>query len=316
DGAVIGLIVEDGRRFKANKGVVMCCGGFESDPGMLFDSTGVKGAFPAAGMGNTGDGHRACAKVGAGMWHMHCVSGFWETTRSLDNTRFLQFGPGEGSGPGNYTKDRGITVGMNGQRFYMDWDANTSGGLYPMGSDLTVNIGYRHGYTQWGGQWGPMRMPETAWFVFDANALANGAVPTDLSADPVADGFAYVSDTIEGLAEQCGVPADELANTVAVWNQFCADGEDLAFHRPANTLTEVVTPPFYAVRCAPHFLNTNGGPARSAKGEVLDAFGAPIPGLYSAGEFGSIWGALYQAAGNLAECCAFGRISARSALGR
>ena len=53
---------------------------------------------------------------------------------------------------------------------------------------------------------------------------------------------------------------------------------------------------------------------RSAKGEILDYDGNPIPGLYSAGEFGSIWGHYYEGGGNVAECLVFGRISAQNAL--
>ena len=76
----------------------------------------------------------------------------------------------------------------------------------------------------------------------------------------------------------------------------------------------MATPPFYAQLCCPSFLNTDGGPVRSAQGEILDPDGKPIPGLYSAGEFGSVWSGVYQGGGNIAECLIFGRISARSAI--
>ena len=36
---------------------------------------------------------------------------------------------------------------------------------------------------------------------------------------------------------------------------------------------------------------------------------------HAAGEFGSVWGYLYQGCGNVAECLVFGRIAARSVLG-
>jgi hypothetical protein len=35
--------------------------------------------------------------------------------------------------------------------------------------------------------------------------------------------------------------------------------------------------------------NTQGGPAGGAAGEVIGTGGTPIPGLFSAGELGSIW---------------------------
>lgn len=42
----------------------------------------------------------------------------------------------------------------------------------------------------------------------------------------------------------------------------------------------------------------------------------PIENLYSAGEFGSIWGNMYQGTGNIGECVVFGRIAARNAMAK
>ena len=64
----------------------------------------------------------------------------------------------------------------------------------------------------------------------------------------------------------------------------------------------------------PCLLNTQGGPRRNARAEVLDVHGQPIPGLYSAGELGSMWGQLYPGAGNIGEALVTGQIAARSAL--
>jgi predicted oxidoreductase len=101
------------------------------------------------------------------------------------------------------------------------------------------------------------------------------------------------------------------------------------FHRPLNApksdnpaYKELVTavwstpieqPPFYALELYPTLLNTQGGPRRNTKSEILDAFGAPIPRLYSAGELGSMWGIIYQGAGNIGECFAYGRIAGKNA---
>ena len=53
----------------------------------------------------------------------------------------------------------------------------------------------------------------------------------------------------------------------------------------------------------------------SRKYEVLGVDGEPIPHLYSAGELGGICAFQYNSGGNLGECLAFGRISARNCLG-
>ena len=305
---VVGVVAA-GKRYKANRGVIMCTGGFESDPLMMFTHTGVEGAKPLAAAGNTGDGHRACMKVGADFWHMNGGAQFWMTLRDLDDTRFasvlFSF----------TTKANGITVGVNGRRFYNDYDGcNLYSGYAEPLSDISLNPGYRHGITNFGGRYTHLPLPPKGWFIFDQAGLEAGAFPTSVSEDIVADGWAYVADTLEELAEQCGVPADELVKTVDLWNHWCEIGEDLAFYRPSDTLTPVAQGPFYAIMCIPTLLNTDGGPVRSAKGEILDPDGDPIPGLYSAGEFGSVWGHYYQGCGNVGECAAFGRISARSAL--
>lgn len=308
-GAIVG-VVANGKNYRAKRGVIMCCGGFESDPDMLRDYTGVAG-YPFAGIANTGDGHRACMKIGADFWHMHSGAQYWMSVRDVENTRFL-------STLFSFTsKQYGITVGVSGRRFYQDFDACSNYANYTEpDSNPALNVGYRHGITQFGGHFAHLPMPEKAWFIYDADGLAAGAIPAETSTDPVADGWAYKADTIEELAAAIEVPAEELTKTVAQWNEFCDRGEDLSFYRPEDTLTPIAKAPFYASLCVPAMLNTDGGPVRGVGGEILDPDGNPIPGLYSAGEFGSVWGNLYEGAGNVGECGAFGRISARSALSR
>lgn len=101
-----------------------------------------------------------------------------------------------------------------------------------------------------------------------------------------------------------------------MWNGFVEGGEDLQFYRPWEFMKDaaILEPPFYAIQMKPIFLNTDGGPVRNAKGQVIDVDGVPIPRLYAAGEFGSVWSHYYQGGCNLAECEAFGRICVRSML--
>jgi succinate dehydrogenase/fumarate reductase flavoprotein subunit len=80
-------------------------------------------------------------------------------------------------------------------------------------------------------------------------------------------------------------------------------------------LTPILEPPYYAVQIFPAFVNTQGGPRRNEKGQILRPDGSEIRRLYSAGELGSIYGYLYQGGGNLGECMAFGRISGGNAAG-
>ena len=91
-------------------------------------------------------------------------------------------------------------------------------------------------------------------------------------------------------------------------------GKDEDFGRDSETLEPINKPPYYGIPIVPTFLNTQGGPRRNRKAQVVNPFGEPIPRLYSAGELGSIYGFLYQAGGNIGECLAFGRIAARNAV--
>ena len=295
---------------KANKGVIMCCGGFENNERMRADYLSGATARPIAARCNDGDGIIACAKVGADMWHMNSCAGFWTSLSAFDDTHTAMRSP----------KKQGITVAINGRRFYMDYDMDVVVDWDVMDQgDLSTHVGCRHGHMQFGGEWPHLPMPKDTWFICDADGYADGLAGgfPSWGFDPIAEGgYGYTADTIEELAELAGMPADELVKTVEQWNECVEAGEDVYFHRPANTMEFAIkTAPFYALHYSATMLNTDGGPRRSARGEILDLDGMPIPGLYSAGEFGSIWSHMYNGGGNLGECLAFGRISVRNCLG-
>jgi predicted oxidoreductase len=78
-------------------------------------------------------------------------------------------------------------------------------------------------------------------------------------------------------------------------------------------LASIVDKPFYAVELSPAMLNTQGGPRRNERGQIVRPDDRPVKRLYSAGELGSIYSYLYQGTGNIGECLAFGRVSGRNA---
>ena len=135
--------------------------------------------------------------------------------------------------------------------------------------------------------------------------------------------------TIEELAAKIGVPAENLARTLKTWNENITAGADKEFGRPLEKKGKVAfegreaplisapfdNGPFYAAKLYPALLNTQGGPRRNVKGQVLTPFDKPIPRLYSAGELGSMWGHIYQGACNNSEACVFGRIAGRTVAG-
>ena len=296
--AILGAVYQEGSkslRVKANKGVIMCLGGFERNPEMLQDYLSIAKGYHLAGDCDTGDGFKICEDIGADFWHMNSMAGTWNGAMKFDGSEHAAW----------FTMGRqyGITVGVNGRRYYMDVDYVVSQSWYDYvkgEADLTTTTSCRHGHYNFGGEWPHMILPATSWFVFDDANMDNavrGGIGVLTEGDPVEEGWAVKADTIEELATLIDVPADELAQTVAIWNESCDKGVDVQFYRAPDWQTKIVQPPFYAIRCEPEFINTDGGPVRNAKAQILDREGNPIPNLYSSGEFGSVWCNMYQGGG-------------------
>ena len=112
-GAITGVVV-NGSNIKANRGVVMACGGFENSPEMLECFVQSGGATPAAARLNTGDGIKMAIEVGADLWHMSGWAGQWLAPVALDESMFLLIGVDVAR---QQIKRYGITVANNGRRF-------------------------------------------------------------------------------------------------------------------------------------------------------------------------------------------------------
>jgi hypothetical protein len=133
------------------------------------------------------------------------------------------------------------------------------------------------------------------------------------NSEELTKGWIVQADTLRDLAVKIGKNPDAIENTVNTWNGYATAGKDPEYGRAASKLAPIQTPPYYAMELVPCFVNTQGGPRRNKHARILDVTGNPIPRLYSAGECGSIHSYLYQGAGNIGECMAFGRIAGRNA---
>jgi succinate dehydrogenase/fumarate reductase flavoprotein subunit len=146
----------------------------------------------------------------------------------------------------------------------------------------------------------------------------------------IASGYLKTGRSIEALAQACGIDADGLAATVTQFNDGARRGEDPAFHRgttpymrlqgdpevtPNPCLAPIERGPFYAVKVIPGSFGTFAGLQTDGAARVLDAGGAPIPGLYAAGtDMRSVMGGHYPAGGiNLGPALTFGYIAGRHA---
>jgi hypothetical protein len=187
----------------------------------------------------------------------------------------------------------------------------------------------RHGKVPVNGCWLPLSTPCPMFMIFDHTLLSASPLydknPSHgwtqiierygWSEDNTAElgkGWIKSADSLATLASFLGLDPVRLAETVRLWNGYCDARHDLEFGRTLM-MEPIAHPPFYGVELSPSMLNTQGGPKRNERGQIVRPDNKPIPRLYSAGELGSIYSYLYQGTGNIGECLAFGRVSGRNA---
>lgn len=324
DGEITGVIVNvNGKdlNIRASKGVILATGGFEYNLKMIQNY--VKG-YPIFGLGspgNTGDGIIMAQKVGAQLWHMtgtSCPLG----VRVPGLQSAIQV---------NMLAPSHIWVDQDGKRFVNEKGLDNHACLLAV--DYFDSI--QHKYA---------RIP--CYLIFDEKARKRGPISGGATSGYAINRENYVwskdnqaeidkgaivkADTLDELAKLIKIDAQTLKATVAKWNADVKDGGDKVYGRKvfaskdgkpvfegreAPVLSEVIseTGPYYAAEMVPTFLNTQGGPKRNARAEVLDPYNRPIPRLYAAGELGSFWGLIYQGAGNNAESMVFGTIAGKNA---
>ena len=125
-----------------------------------------------------------------------------------------------------------------------------------------------------------------------------------------ADSLAELAEKIKQMPNNNALmDAGFLEETVCQWNEAMKKGRDKAFNRHPESMMPIETAPFFAMESWPIVTNTQGGPEHNEKRQVLDAWGNPIPRLYTAGELGSFFGHIYELSGNIGECFASGRIA-------
>ena len=166
--------------------------------------------------------------------------------------------------------------------------------------------------------------------VFDAEYVERYPIGPRLPGQPVPD-WVVRADSLEQLAGLLDLPGDALCETVARFNAHAAAGHDPDFERgtsaydhfygdrsrdgAAVTLGPVARAPFYAVEIRMGLLGTNGGPRTDGAARILGHDGAPIAGLYGAGNaIACPTGGIYAGAGGtLGPALTFGYIAGRSA---
>ena len=308
---IVGVIAERSGKpvaIKANRAVVLTCGGFENNPVMVRNYvSGLPEIYPHGTPYNTGDGVRMGLEVGAELWHMNNISGPLMSFKApeIPVAQWLSLPHGK-----SY-----IFVGGDGLRFTMEGDPCLTGDF--------------HGKVKRHGMWMQQTLPTPIHMIFDeayrkAGQIGHATADWDVShgnrfdwsADnfrEVKKGWIQTAATLRELANLIDVDPDALEATVTRFNTQAKAGVDADWNREAKTLGALDAPPYYAMKLTPAFVNTQGGPRRDEHAQVVGANGSPIGRLYSAGELGSIYSFLYQGGGNIGECFAFGRVAGRNA---
>jgi 3-oxosteroid 1-dehydrogenase len=282
DGAVMGVRIDhDGKdiRVRARSGVVLGTGGFEWDEALVeaFLRGPMRG--PVSPPNNTGDGLRMAMAHGADLANMG--EAWWVPIIQIPGDTF-EGKPRSRSVRLERTRPRSIIVNRAGKRFL-----NEAGEYNSMAGPFH-HLDPRHGYIN-----------DPAWIVFDDQHLKRYGFLGVEPDGPVPPWFCQSRDLTE-LSEKTGIDAKGLARTLDAWNENAANEHDPDFGRGSSaydgywgdndaattagkTLGPIDTAPYYAVPVTVGAMGTKGGPRTDRDGRVMHVSGAPIPGLYAAG---------------------------------
>jgi tricarballylate dehydrogenase len=280
--------------------VILACGGFQANPAMMRAHFGhgaetLKLISPGTRL-DSGDGIRMATEQGAS------ISGDW------NGMHIEPVDPrSQNSAPVVLVYPYGIVVDQHGHRFF-----DEGGGLmHETWEALARDIHFS-------------RPKRTAYAILDSRLFEIEGYERAIRSDVPP----YQSPSVEGLAEQIGVPAASLRATVDAFNA-AATGDPARFDasrcdglaaasalKPpkSNWARAIATPPYLAFPLVGAIAYTFGGLATNEKAEVQGERG-PMPGLYAAGETtGHFYGTAPNAVAVL-RALVFGKIAGREAIG-
>jgi succinate dehydrogenase/fumarate reductase flavoprotein subunit len=274
--------------------VILTSGGFEYNEEMKREFLAGYPIFAYGHPGNQGDGIKLAQEVGADLWHMKAVAAPMGFKFAEYDSAFIMRMPAEGY----------IIVDQNGRRF-----CNETGlEHYSMWMAVTTFDMETLKFT---------RLP--SYLIFDEQTRRSGPITrvghganrsyqwSPDSTREIERGWIATGNDARELAQRLKLDAGQFAKTLTQYNESCRSGRDNEFGRSAKTLNELHGD-LYGLPLWPCLLNTQGGPRRNGRGQIVNVWGQPIKRLYGAGELGSIWGFLYQSGGNLGECLGWGRM--------
>lgn len=334
-GKVTGVIALDadgkGIQFNANKGVIICTGGYGANTEMLNDLAegNTKWCGLTSATTENGDGIRMALWAGAQLeaggaamiWNRAILpDGFEFNDDRMGGDIFL---------PGSQPF---LHVNINGERF-MNEDQ-----CYPMSYAAGANQPGHYSWIVWDGDYwediqkfdtgGCSRLtpaPSGTAFnadVYDCEQITKEHLDSFWLDPRLENGSLKKADTLDELAKAMEFDAEQTATfkaTIERYNQMADAGEDTDFGKPAYRLSDVKTAPFYAARIAGALLVTIHGVITDANSQPLNEAGKPIEGLYVCGnDQGGFYPHNYPSnftGINAGRTATFARIAAKHALG-
>ena len=277
-GRVTGVLLEDGTEISATSGVMLGAGGFEWDKALADSLLATRLYTMCSPPSNTGDALKMAQRIGAmtrgtreAWWAPMSLTGGMRDGAAIGS--LLRF---ERQGPGS------IMVNRHGVRF-----ANEAQNY----NDLARAL---HSWDSPNNQ----TLNTPAHVVFDQSYLERYGILDHRAGQPTPE-WLIEAPTLEALADRIGVPADALVATVARFNANAVEGTDPDFGRgvseydrywgdaenqwPNPSLGPLQYGPYYALEVVNGAFGTCGGVATDGLARVLDVDGAPIPGLFAAG---------------------------------
>jgi fumarate reductase flavoprotein subunit len=305
EGRVVGL--ESGGETLTAASVVVATGGFGANPRLLetyFPSAWVPGwSWYIGADSSRGDHFEFAQAVGAQL------TGFDRGLRTLDpglarlNEAFL---PGwavlvgtDGRRLADETAPYGLMdqlLRAHGDRAFVVFD---DAALRPP-AELAAR--YRDAYKQVWPNHPPFRTKNYNADVIDTHLAAGGAK-------------VHRTDSLAELERSLGIRQGNLVGEIARYNRFSESGSDDDHGKSGTFLLPLATPPFYGVEVRALTVNVTACGLRiDDHARVLGNDGAPIPGLFAAGECtGGIIKTYIGSGNSLANACGFGRIAGESA---
>lgn len=312
--------VEGPYEIRARAGVVLACGGFPASAALreryYSHVTAGKNHRTAAPSANTGDALQIASQAGVALKEAQHHPAAWTPMSLVPQA--------DGSDvPFPHYNDRGkagyIAVDRRGRRFIsesLSYHDFVPAMINACRDDAEV----------------------CSWVLCDSRAIRQyglGRVPPwPLPIGSfVRSGYLKRGESLEALAQACGIDAAGLKQTVARLNAGAGQGIDAEFnkgadvyerfngsrgHTPNPCVAPIETAPFYAVKVVPGDIGSFVGLQTDEHARALDAQRHPIEGLYVAGnDAASFMGGTYPGAGiTLGPAMIFGHMAAKHALQR